>query len=79
MYTGNSLPNIGRGPDHVLPGDDNRALWVPLIGLVALLYYAIGFDQGVLQSMLGISIEDVGGGLHGFLHDGRHLIGFSCH
>jgi Probable cobalt transporter subunit (CbtB) len=40
--------------------------------LLAVLVYFVGVEQGAL-SLLG------GTGVHEFLHDARHLLGFPCH
>jgi hypothetical protein len=40
--------------------------------LLAVLVYFVGVEQGAL-SLIG------GTGVHEFLHDARHLLGFPCH
>ncbi|HEX9343380.1 MAG TPA: CbtB-domain containing protein [Actinomycetota bacterium] len=52
--------------------------WVA-VGLVALLVFAIGYDQGqLLEPALGKAAAS-GNYLHEFFHDARHLLGFPCH
>jgi len=47
--------------------------WALLGGiLVALAYYFVGVEQGA-TSMVG------GSGIHEWVHDARHLLGFPCH
>jgi len=41
-----------------------------VLGLVAL--YFVGAEQGITSVLSG-------SGVHEFLHDGRHLLGFPCH
>jgi hypothetical protein len=40
--------------------------------LLAVLVYFVGVEQGAL-SLIG------GTGVHEFVHDARHLLGFPCH
>lgn len=40
--------------------------------VLAVLVYFVGVEQGAL-SLIG------GSGVHEFLHDARHLLGFPCH
>jgi Probable cobalt transporter subunit (CbtB) len=40
--------------------------------LLAVLVYFVGVEQGAL-SLVG------GTGVHEFLHDARHVLGFPCH
>jgi hypothetical protein len=50
------------------------ALWLlgaAFFGLLAL--YFIGLDQG-MTSVFGNNL-----GIHEFVHDGRHFLGFPCH
>ena len=50
------------------------ALWLfgaAFLGLLAV--YFIGLDQG-MTSVFGNSV-----GIHEFVHDGRHFLGFPCH
>jgi putative cobalt transporter subunit CbtB len=47
--------------------------WALLGGLVlALAYYFIGAEQGATSVVSGM-------GIHEFVHDARHLLGFPCH
>jgi hypothetical protein len=47
--------------------------WALLGGLVlALAYYFIGAEQGATYLVSGM-------GIHEFVHDARHLLGFPCH
>lgn len=41
------------------------------IGLMLLLAYLVGFDQG--------AVSQSGMYLHELMHDGRHLLGVPCH
>ena len=54
--------------------------WLPLVvaGL-ALLVYAVAFDQGLLLEPLFGKAAMADKFLHEFFHDGRHLLGFPCH
>ncbi len=40
--------------------------------LVGLAYYFVGAEQGATSVFNGM-------GVHEFLHDARHLLGFPCH
>ena len=47
--------------------------WAILGGLVlALAYYFVGAEQGATSLVSGM-------GIHEFVHDARHLLGFPCH
>ncbi|MEJ0018713.1 MAG: CbtB-domain containing protein [Acetobacteraceae bacterium] len=47
--------------------------WAAFGGLLALLLiYFISTEQGALALFAGT-------GVHEFVHDGRHLLGFPCH
>jgi putative cobalt transporter subunit CbtB len=48
------------------------APWALFAGALLMLLYLVGLDQGALSLVPGR-------GLHEFLHDGRHLLGFPCH
>ncbi len=51
---------------HILP-------WLVFAGLLLLVAtYFIGAEQGATSLISGI-------GVHEWLHDGRHLLGFPCH
>jgi hypothetical protein len=41
--------------------------------LALIVYYFVGYDQGVV-SVFGSDTH-----VHEFLHDARHLLGFPCH
>jgi hypothetical protein len=59
-----SVPIISAG--ELLP-------WVVFGGLLMLLaIYFVGAEQGATSLIQGH-------GVHEFLHDGRHLLGFPCH
>ena len=40
--------------------------------IMALAYYFVGAEQGATSVVNGM-------GIHEFLHDARHLLGFPCH
>lgn len=47
--------------------------WAVLAGVVAALsYYFVGAEQGATSIFSGM-------GIHEFVHDARHLLGFPCH
>lgn len=47
--------------------------WAILGGvLVALAYYFVGAEQGATSLIQGA-------GIHEWVHDARHLLGFPCH
>lgn len=47
--------------------------WMAFGGLILLLaLYFVGAEQGATSLIHGH-------GVHEFLHDGRHLLGFPCH
>jgi hypothetical protein len=47
--------------------------WAILGGVVlALAYYFVGAEQGATSLVSGM-------GIHEFVHDARHLLGFPCH
>lgn len=49
------------------------APWLAFFGLVALLaMYFVGAEQGATHLISGA-------GVHEWVHDGRHLLGFPCH
>jgi putative cobalt transporter subunit CbtB len=49
-------------------------LWLAGTAILALaLYYFIGVDQGA-TSVFGNNM-----GIHEFVHDARHFLGFPCH
>jgi hypothetical protein len=39
---------------------------------LALAYYFVGAEQGAASLVSGM-------GIHEFVHDARHLLGFPCH
>ncbi|MEU4287445.1 CbtB-domain containing protein [Kribbella sp. NPDC026596] len=47
------------------------ALALLSVGLMLLLAYLVGFDQG--------AVSQSGMYLHELMHDGRHLLGVPCH
>jgi len=51
------------------------AAWLVSAAVMALaVYYFIGIDQGA-TSVFGSSSM----GIHEFVHDARHFLGFACH
>lgn len=47
--------------------------WAVLGGLVMVLaYYFVGAEQGATSVVNGM-------GVHEYVHDARHLLGFPCH
>lgn len=47
--------------------------WVVFVGtLMLLLLYFVGAEQGATSVFSGA-------GVHEWVHDGRHLLGFPCH
>lgn len=49
------------------------APWAILGGLFAVIaYYFVGAEQGATSLINGM-------GIHEFVHDARHLLGFPCH
>ncbi len=47
--------------------------WAVFFGILMLvLLYFVGVEQGSLSVMSGA-------GVHDWVHDGRHLLGFPCH
>ncbi|MEI7931492.1 MAG: CbtB-domain containing protein [Alphaproteobacteria bacterium] len=47
--------------------------WAILGGvIVALAYYFVGAEQGATSLISGL-------GIHEWVHDARHLLGFPCH
>ena len=47
--------------------------WALLGGLIMVLaYYFVGAEQGATSLVSGM-------GVHEFVHDARHLLGFPCH
>lgn len=47
--------------------------WAVLGGLlVCLAYYFVGAEQGATHVFSGM-------GVHEFVHDARHMLGFPCH
>ena len=47
--------------------------WAILGGLVMVLaYYFVGAEQGATSVVSGM-------GVHEYVHDARHLLGFPCH
>jgi hypothetical protein len=56
------------------PAISLREIWPwALFGLaLVLLVYFVGADEGAASLVKG-------NGIHEFVHDGRHLLGFPCH
>lgn len=49
------------------------APWAVFFGLLMLvLLYFVGAEQGATSLLSGV-------GVHEWVHDGRHLLGFPCH
>ena len=47
--------------------------WAVFVGLLMLIaLYFVGAEEGATSLLSGA-------GVHEFLHDGRHLLGFPCH
>jgi Probable cobalt transporter subunit (CbtB) len=46
--------------------------WTLFVGVLLLLVYFVGVDEGALSLTQGSFI-------HELVHDGRHLLGFPCH
>ena len=46
--------------------------WLVFIPFLMLAIYFVGAEQGATSMMTGM-------GVHEFVHDGRHLLGFPCH
>lgn len=56
-------PDLGQGP----------CPWAVFVGILALvLLYFVGAEQGATALISGE-------GVHEWVHDGRHLLGFPCH
>lgn len=55
-------------------------VWTWLVmALLALVVFAVGFDQGqLLQPVVGKAAV-TGNYLHELFHDGRHFMAFGCH
>ncbi len=52
---------------------DELAPWALFAVVLALLaVYFVGAEQGAVSLVSGM-------GIHEFVHDGRHLLGFPCH
>jgi putative cobalt transporter subunit CbtB len=66
--------------DSLVPEIRPIPIWTWLvIALVALLVFAVGFDQGqLLRPLLGKAAV-TGNYLHELFHDGRHLLAVPCH
>ena len=48
------------------------APWAFFAGLLLLLIYFVGAEEGATSIVPGMYV-------HEFVHDGRHLLGFPCH
>lgn len=53
-------------------------LWVGL-AILALLVFAVGYDQGLLLRPFLVRAAEAGNYFHELFHDGRHLLGVPCH
>jgi len=65
----------GSTPDVAIAHIPVRELapWALFFGLLALIaLYFVGAEQGATSLLSG-------SGVHEFVHDGRHLLGFPCH
>ena len=61
-------------PTPVVVPISRAAIWLIGTALMALaVYYFVGVDQGA-TSVFGSNM-----GIHEFVHDARHLLGFPCH
>jgi hypothetical protein len=73
-----AIPSPSANPSRPLGAPVPWWAWVA-VGLVALLVFAIGYDQGqLLEPVLG-KAATTSNYLHEFFHDARHLLGFPCH
>jgi len=62
-------------PTPVVVPLSKAAVWLVTAAFLALaVYYFIGVDQGA-TSVLGTGSM----GIHEFVHDARHFLGFPCH
>lgn len=62
-------------PAYPVPAIPVRELlpWLIFAGLMLLLaIYFVGAEEGATSIISGMYV-------HEFVHDGRHLLGFSCH
>lgn len=53
-------------------------MWLA-VGLLTLIVFAIGYDQGSLLRLFAGEVAEKNNYLHEFFHDARHLLGFPCH
>ena len=61
-------------PTSVVIPLDKAAVWLVTAAFLALaVYYFVGVDQGA-TSVFGSNT-----GIHEFVHDARHFLGFPCH
>ncbi len=74
MTTRSSAPHVLPLPESVRPLPLRElAPWAAFgIVLALLLLYFVGAEQGATALVAGH-------GVHEFVHDGRHLLGFPCH
>ncbi len=74
MITPPSAPHAWPLPVHARPLPIRElAPWAAFgIVLALLLLYFVGAEQGATALVAGH-------GVHEFVHDGRHLLGFPCH
>ncbi len=68
-------PQVGKNRAPAIDFSGTKAaLWLSVTAFFALLtLYFVGLDQGA-TSVFGANT-----GIHEFLHDARHLLGFPCH
>ena len=70
-----NAPSLDAPALPALPAIPLKAIvpWALFAGLLMLmLMYFVGAEQGATSVFSGA-------GVHEFLHDGRHLLGFPCH
>jgi cobalt transporter subunit CbtB len=61
-------------PTPVVIPRNRAAIWLFTAALLGVaVYYFVGVDQGA-TSVFGSNT-----GIHEFVHDARHLLGFPCH
>lgn len=53
-------------------------MWLA-VGVLALIVFAVGYDQGSLVRLLAGEVAEKNNYLHEFFHDARHLLGVPCH
>ena len=69
-----SMTPAGSAATPVVIPLSKAAVWLVTAAVLALaVYYFIGIDQGA-TSVFGSNT-----GIHEFVHDARHFLGFPCH